>query len=465
MFTLIDTDWSDLQGRHMAQISPLHAAVDAGDLPGVQALVAAGADIEERDGNWNESPTPLCRAAVKGHVAVARYLVERGANKEATTGNGFTSLIAAAEKGHVEVVRMLIEHRANKDTANYYGVTALMWASIRGHVAVTEYLLEQGCDVDRANSNNGYTALHHAAQYNCLEVAQLLLRFGAKLDLRDCQGRNAADLATARGHHDIADAIRAEETHRRERQAAALGGVTTHMAQISSINAAVRAGDLARVQALVAAGADIEERQWSGGPTPLYRAAEKGHLVVARYLVERGADKEATAGNGFTSLIAAAHEGHIDVVRMLIEQGLNKEAACNHGWRSLTLASIAGRVAVVKYLLEQGCKIDHANNDGFTALHVAAINDHLEVAQLLLRFGAKLDVRDKNGHTAADLATRQGHHDIANAIHAEEVRHPRNRKLMAFHAAVAAGILSQVMMLMAAGVDIRLCIVLRPLVM
>jgi hypothetical protein len=33
------------------ELSPLHAAVDAGDLVRVQALVAAGADIEEKQGD------------------------------------------------------------------------------------------------------------------------------------------------------------------------------------------------------------------------------------------------------------------------------------------------------------------------------------------------------------------------------------------------------------------------------
>jgi len=88
------------------QLSPLHEAVEADDLSRVQALVAAGADIEERERNNSQFPTPLWRAAEKGHVAVARYLVERGANKEATGSDGKTSLLVAAQQGHIEVVRM-----------------------------------------------------------------------------------------------------------------------------------------------------------------------------------------------------------------------------------------------------------------------------------------------------------------------------------------------------------------------
>jgi len=206
----------------MAELTPLHAAVEAGDLVRVQALVAAGADMEERQDMHIEMGfptgrvTPLFHAAMKGHVAVARYLVEHGANKEAPSYNGWTSLIVAARNGYADVVRMLIEHGANKDTADDYDWTPLQHASYNGHVAVVEYLLEQGCDMNRAGSSYGFTAFHWAAINNRLEIAQLLLRFGARLDVRDKYGQTPADLATRYGHHDIANAIHAEEIRRRD---------------------------------------------------------------------------------------------------------------------------------------------------------------------------------------------------------------------------------------------------------
>jgi len=85
-----------------------------------------------------------------------------------------------------------------------------------GHVAMAEYLLEQGCDINHANINGGNTPLHIAALNNHLEVVQLLLRWGAKIDVRNNDGHTPADLATQHGHDAIADAIRAEEIRRRD---------------------------------------------------------------------------------------------------------------------------------------------------------------------------------------------------------------------------------------------------------
>ena len=65
-------------------VSPLLAAVEAGDFARVQALVAAGADVDQLDYRQRPFRTLLCLAVKNCHVAVARYLIESGANKEAT---------------------------------------------------------------------------------------------------------------------------------------------------------------------------------------------------------------------------------------------------------------------------------------------------------------------------------------------------------------------------------------------
>jgi len=80
---------------------------------------------------------------------------------------------------------------------------------------VAECLLEHGCDVNHAE-NNGDTALHlTATRSGRLAVAQLLLRYGAKLNVRNNAGQTAADIATRSGNTNIAAAIRAEENLRR----------------------------------------------------------------------------------------------------------------------------------------------------------------------------------------------------------------------------------------------------------
>ena len=64
---------------------------------------------------------------------------------------------------------------------------------------------------------------------------------------------------------------------------------------------AVRRGDIPEVQALLISGADANG-VGSTGSTPLTQAAETGNLVIARLLLDRGANVNYPNRRGFTPL-------------------------------------------------------------------------------------------------------------------------------------------------------------------
>jgi outer membrane protein assembly factor BamB len=88
-----------------------------------------------------------------------------------------------------------------------------------------------------------------------------------------------------------------------------------------ALREAARRGDVARIDALLTAGAPVDAPA-RYGQTPLYFAAEKGHLAAARRLVERGAN--VNAENTFfaeSPLEVALRESHLEVVRYLLAHG------------------------------------------------------------------------------------------------------------------------------------------------
>lgn len=96
---------------------------------------------------------------------------------------------------------------------------------------------------------------------------------------------------------------------------------------------AIRNGDLVAVEALIAAGADVNAAD--GGQTPLGSAIEHMRVDIARRLIAVGADVNHDPGDGWTPLVHAIdiesdsawqahHEaGHetTDLTRMLLEGG------------------------------------------------------------------------------------------------------------------------------------------------
>jgi len=94
-----------------------------------------------------------------------------------------------------------------------------------------------------------------------------------------------------------------------------------------ALREAARAGDLTRVEALLAAGAPIDAPA-RYGQTPLYFAAEKGHLAVVRRLVERGANVNARDGFfGFSALEIALQGRHLELARHLLAHGAEDAAS------------------------------------------------------------------------------------------------------------------------------------------
>jgi serine/threonine-protein phosphatase 6 regulatory ankyrin repeat subunit B len=133
----------------------------------------------------------------------------------------------------------------------------------------------------------------------------------------------------------------------------------------------------------------------------LMRASARGDLAAVNALVNAGADVNKGA------LFSAASNGHLDVVKAL----LAAKADVNGG--ALEAASANGHLDVVETLLAAGADINAKSGDGFTALMVAARNDHPEIVRALLAVKADVDAtRDFRHRTALMEAMQYPGHDL-----------------------------------------------------
>lgn len=103
---------------------------------------------------------------------------------------------------------------------------------------------------------------------------------------------------------------------------------------------AAREGDTAKVDALIAQGADVNKPDGGSDPctTPLMAAAEHGQDEVVRGLLKRGADIDASSPGGtFSALYCAANGQHENTVRLLLASGASVRpelvADLRHGLR------------------------------------------------------------------------------------------------------------------------------------
>ncbi len=332
------------------------------------------------------------QAAIRSGDSVAMSeLLSAGASPDHRDRDGRTPLMIASGLGRLRPVALLLAAGADVFTVEpHMGATALHKAAQSGDAGVIGLLLDHGAFVDQQSPRLGHTPLMDAVQHKHEAAVELLLARGARTTIRNHWQETALDLALQDGAHSIAGLLRARDVADAGRLRAL------------PLPAAVKAGDLAEVERLIAAGALLDERTPAVGGhdddyTALGLAARDGRTEIVRVLRGAGADPRQLNGlMGATPGHEAAFAGHAEVLRVLTASG--------------------GTGAPALDLDAQGAY------NGFTALHDAVWHGHGEAARVLVDAGARLDLRSHTGHTPRQLALRYSYDDIA-AFLADAERH------------------------------------------
>ena len=120
----------------MGCATPLHKAVNNGDIKTVTTLLDEGANENEEYMGF----TALYSAAWYGQTEIARLLIDRGADVNLKSNN-FTPLHAAVTNGHADLVRLLIDRGTDISISNA-GETPLQVAKREGHTLIIRILQE-----------------------------------------------------------------------------------------------------------------------------------------------------------------------------------------------------------------------------------------------------------------------------------------------------------------------------------
>jgi ankyrin repeat protein len=103
------------------------------------------------DGKWDKAPPP---ESYLGLISEALYI--------------------AARNGHVDVATFLLEKGADINCRGFFGAPGLHWAAIHGHKAIVEFLIGHGADLTLRDQQFNSTALGWALEGKHLEIVELL---------------------------------------------------------------------------------------------------------------------------------------------------------------------------------------------------------------------------------------------------------------------------------------------------
>jgi ankyrin repeat protein len=253
--------------------------------------------------------TPLFCAAKEGHIEIVKYLLERGANPNATNHYGVSVLWIPCQRGLNEIVELLLANGANPEIApsgieaeerSISGWTPLYAAIKSRQYQVVKTLLIQGNANPNAVTSLGSTPFLLASEIGDLDVIKCFVEHGADLDYSpsgkeadelNITGQTALFMATLKEQNDVVQYLieKGSKVNVKNRYG------------VSPLLLCAEGGNETLVKLLVQVGADVNMSP-SGdlavehilaGQTPLYGAAKKGHYHICKFLIENGAQVNA----------------------------------------------------------------------------------------------------------------------------------------------------------------------------
>jgi ankyrin repeat protein len=400
---------ADVNSAHGDGTTALHWAAYNDDLEMVKSLLVAGANVNAatREG----AITPLFMACTNGNAAVIETLLKAGANANSVKANGTTALMLAAASGSADAVKVLLDHGAAINAKEIvHGQTALMFAAALNRDAAIKLLMARGADANVATTVRKLEKVRFDQDGNIVE------------------DKPAAKSSTANA---------AEETNPQADLDALAHSLGFKSSEYRLAKPRPRAGDVA------ARGPRKVGADFMGGMTALLYAAREGHQRAASALVEAGADVNQVSGDKFSPLVMSIINGHLDLAKYLLDHGANPNLATETGITALysavdvqwapktwfpqpsTEQEKVTYLELVTALLDRGANVNPQvgekpwfrsfTNDytwvdpaGATPLWRAAQSSDVVAMRLLMAHGADPKIATKSGDTALMAAAGIG---------------------------------------------------------
>jgi ankyrin repeat protein len=183
----------------------------------IRLLLAHGADAAPSQGKPLFNADPLFLAAYSGNAEVLPDLLAAGAslNGEMTligTSNS-DAISGAVRHAYLDVAETLVKLGAPVDRTDAR-ITPLVKAVLGDQVEMARFLISKGADVNHVDGN-GMTPLLYAASidFGSSAMIDMLLKSGARTDMKTKEGKTALDLARQYKHTHLLESLSGRQAH------------------------------------------------------------------------------------------------------------------------------------------------------------------------------------------------------------------------------------------------------------
>ncbi|XP_055848926.1 putative ankyrin repeat protein RF_0381 [Episyrphus balteatus] len=369
------------RNKRMPSNTPLHLAIENGDLKLTEMLLDNGADINANNVNGlsplvlaiskkkeeiidliirkrsdcindrcKEGICPLHAAAEHGLSHVIQKLLQNGANVDVKTAAECTALQYVCRKGNLEIIELLLNNNANINPRTHHTWAPLYLAIDNCHVDAAKLLMIRGANINN-KSKNGKTVLSCAIE-KCLWLVEDILKYSP--DINNASNKKSFKFAARHKNEFYYTIVKSLIRY-------GFSVEPTDINDTALLRNAIKMGYIKIIQDLIKHGLDLTYNK----STFLLIAVKNKQLELAELFVAHGADVNSTNNDGRPLIFYSVQNSDVNMYKLLVQHG----ADVNEYPELLRLAIKGECKEIFDHLLENKVDIDAADEYGRTPLH------------------------------------------------------------------------------------------------
>ncbi len=276
-------------------------------------------------------------------------------------------------------------------TDSYHGSTLLMYASQQGNTKMVNLLLDKKANINKKGKNE-ITALHFAVSSGNKETVELLLNKGANLNIK-----SKIDIGDKKEERNIMEY--------------ALGTIYNWNKKLK--------GNSEIIKLLIEKGKfSVNSKDMPGNNNDplILRAATRGDVDFAKYLINKDADIDSQNSNKYTPLLTAAENGDLDMLKLLIKNkaDLTKRDEWGNGVLHRALSpSLVDSSDALEFLMKQNLDPNSIDKYGETPIFSACDQFSRNAPEMALKM---IKILLKNNKTNPNHISKNGNFPLLEAV-------------------------------------------------
>jgi len=399
--------------------------INTGDTGALSDWLKNGGDPNLFNGYF----TLLGHAVISQQPHIVIQLLDAGADVEGFNISGLSALQLAVSNSDTTLIGLLLDAGADIKNRAFDDFTPLMRAVDNRNPVAVDYLIKRGADFNARCSfffgSVRRTALHHAAEIDCLPVINILLDAGANIETLDNTDKTPLLTAWKISPDFVKNQKSTDQTYETEsmvkwhgkdaflylwEQGANISVLRVSPEEILQRGAwfnlpelmklgLKRGGDVnvrIRNELGKGKGGQLRPEDYLFGRQLIHLAAKFNATKAIEFLKTQGVKLTAPDSSGQTPFIIAVNWEAMDVIELMLSEGISPDNTDLQGIPALQFALRNASYEVADFLLQKGASANKFDLTDPRPLIQAARKNDIRWIELLLKWGFNPNVLDRD---------------------------------------------------------------------